>query len=72
MYQIESDRGEHGSVNMGRGTSPGGQSRVENGGQNCRGTGASVDFGAALPHRYFSPATDAKTFMIVANQDGGR
>ncbi|MEM5314945.1 XRE family transcriptional regulator [Paraburkholderia sp. JHI869] len=36
------------------------------------GAGDSFYFEAALPHRYFSTATEAKALMIVANQDGGR
>lgn len=34
--------------------------------------GDSFYFEAALPHRYFSTATEAKALMIVANQDGAR
>ena len=65
MYQIESDRGERGSVYF--------ENMIDaNVNTFCFDAGDSFYFEAALPHRYFSKATEAKALMIVANQDARR
>jgi hypothetical protein len=65
MYQIESDRGECGSVHF--------EIVIDASVKTFRlGAGNSFYFEAALPHRYLSTATEAKALMTIANQDARR